>query len=278
MSYILNALRKSERERQATEPDSIAERIVVQHTPRHRSAIGLIVALVAINVVILAYFLGFVDRSTPPVAEPVVAAKPVETTKSVITAPTTSANQAAALKPAVEMPKPKAKLPPAHTVADKKSVATVSEAMAPAKTAESKKVADVVSPLVKEADSLAQEPNTNTSDAAKPAVQEAIQKPVDNKPDKVITEIAELDKPPVAPKPQQIPFLDELPYEFQLSLPTMSINVFSYSEIPSERFVMIDMVKYVPGQSIKDLLAFQEIHSDGIVVVYKGRTFKIRRP
>jgi general secretion pathway protein B len=61
------------------------------------------------------------------------------------------------------------------------------------------------------------------------------------------------------------------------SLPTLPINVFSYSSTPAERFVMIDMVKYVPGQTIKNALELKEITEDGIIVRYEGRVFKIKR-
>ncbi|WP_157199564.1 general secretion pathway protein GspB, partial [Methylomonas koyamae] len=74
-----------------------------------------------------------------------------------------------------------------------------------------------------------------------------------------------------------LPTLEQLPAELRQSLPSLPINVFSYSPIPAERFVMIDMVKYVPGQMIKDRLELKQILEDGIVVSYDGQQFKIKR-
>lgn len=278
MSYILNALRKSERERQASEPESIADRIAAHHTQVSRGSLGLIVGvLVAVNIAIVVYFVGFADRSTPTAGEPVAVAKPVEQAKLVITAPTSRANQAVALKQAAEFSRPKAKLPPTRTLIDKTSPTESNKSMAVAKALVSKKKADEDNRLGKEPEPIVRTPNSSLNNPEPVAMQEAVRSEV-NKADAAANQTAEFDQAPVAPKRNKIPFLDELPYEFQLSLPTMSINVFSYSSVPSERFVMIDMVKYVPGQSIKDRLEFHEIHPDGIIVTYKGRTFKIRRP
>jgi general secretion pathway protein B len=75
-----------------------------------------------------------------------------------------------------------------------------------------------------------------------------------------------------------IPFLFELPPEFRHTLPDLKINVFVYSEQPSERFVMIDMVKYTIGQRIKDSIEIKEIRSDSLVLEYNDRAFRIKRP
>jgi general secretion pathway protein B len=92
-------------------------------------------------------------------------------------------------------------------------------------------------------------------------------------------ELAAKKPEPVKTPPAQndLPSLQDLPPEVRLSLPSLPINVFSYSSTPAERFVMIDMIKYVPGQTIKNELELKEIVEDGIIVRYKGRVFKIKR-
>jgi len=77
---------------------------------------------------------------------------------------------------------------------------------------------------------------------------------------------------------QDIPLLSDLPFEFRQTVPKFTINVFVYSQQPEERFVMIDMVKYKPGQQIKDVMMLKEILPDSLVVDYQNRTFKIERP
>jgi len=41
---------------------------------------------------------------------------------------------------------------------------------------------------------------------------------------------------------------------------------------------MIDMVKYKPGQQIKDAMVLKEIRPDSLVVVYQNQAFQIERP
>lgn len=72
--------------------------------------------------------------------------------------------------------------------------------------------------------------------------------------------------------------LSDLPFEFRQTLPKFTINVFVYSQDPEERFIMIDMVKYKPGQQIKDAMLLKEILPDGFVIDYQNRVFKIKRP
>lgn len=270
MSYILNALRKSERERQATEPDTIADRIAVHHQPRYRGSIGLIAALLVINVAILVYFLGFSEKSSPA-----VSAAPE------IKAPTSAVSQAALSQKPVNITtsKPTANIPPLPPATDKKPQIQAMKSAGLEKMAEPNKTA---STNVQHSNRLELAPQTistainNQKAMTEPVAAELVQ--AEPNTEQAVTMVEALNKPPAAPENTDLPYLDELAYEFQRSLPVLPINVFSYSAVPNERFVMIDMVKYIPGQRIKDLLEFKEIRPDAIVVSYKGRTFKIRRP
>ena len=69
MSYILNALRKSEQERQAQQPGTVTDRILVnQPPPRHKTS-KLIIVLIISNLIAAAAFFWFVRKeSAPPVA------------------------------------------------------------------------------------------------------------------------------------------------------------------------------------------------------------------
>ncbi len=73
------------------------------------------------------------------------------------------------------------------------------------------------------------------------------------------------------------PFLSELPFEFRRSVPAIDFNVFVYSSIKSERFVMIDMKKSQAGQEILEGMMLKEIRKNSIVVEYKNRVFQIDR-
>jgi general secretion pathway protein B len=86
------------------------------------------------------------------------------------------------------------------------------------------------------------------------------------------------DESEATPVIQGIPFLSDLPFEFRQKVPKFTINVFVYSQTAEERFVMVDMVKYKPGQQIKDAMLLKEILPDGFVVEYQNQVFKIKRP
>lgn len=269
MSYILNALRKSERERQAIAPDTVTGRIAIHQPSQHKSSAKLIAALILVNVCVLVYF-GFMQTNPPSPERPVAAV-----VKPELSLPETTASSAAQSSSAPKTP------PPAENIAGK-SPATVAALPAKAPTAKKQPVQPV-----KPAIAPPQPP-----ESTKPAVIKS-----ETPPSKRIEPLKEAVTP-LKPAPQPIalarniteqtvrptpvkndlPFLEDLPGEVSRSLPNLPINVFSYSSIPAERFVMIDMVKYVPGQRIKDQLELKEIREDSIVVSYQNRTFKIRRP
>lgn len=252
MSYILNALRKSEQERQALEPDTVTDRIIVHQPPRHQSSTKLVAALIAINLGFMVYFFAFTQTTPPAATQPVASvAKPAAASRAEIS----SAPRSAA----------KPKKPPIAEVAEAKTAAPATPT--PAKPATVKAVKQAPIEPVKPASVPPQpvlQPAESSEDATKKPVQVAA------------------TAPEPAPVPEKVkndlPFLDELPVDFRRSLPDLAINVFSYSSTPSERFVMIGMVKYVSGQRIKDLLELKEIRPDSIVVSYDDRIFKIKRP
>lgn len=270
MSYILNALRKSERERQAIAPDTVTGRIAINQPPQHKNSTKLIAALIVINLSVLIYVLEFTPQN-PPAPEPLIANRvkpelsPIQTA-----APSSAATASPAQKtPAIAEAGKTGKLAPptalsakAPTV-KKQPVQPVKPAIAPPQPPESTKPAVIKSETPP---SKRIEPSKEAVTPLKPAPQ----------PIASARDATEKTVPP--PVKNDLPFLEDLPSEVSRSLPNLPINVFSYSAIPAERFVMIDMVKYLPGQRIKDQLELREIREDSIVVSYDNRTFKIRRP
>ena len=74
------------------------------------------------------------------------------------------------------------------------------------------------------------------------------------------------------------PLLSELPRDFQRELPTLNINVFVYSKVPEDRFVIVNMSRYVAGQKIDDGPQILEIRADSLALNYQGKNFRIQRP
>lgn len=269
MSYILNALRKSEQERQAVAPDTVTNRILSPQPQRPQGPSKLIIALIISNLLIVAYFIGF-NQKAPSVDKPDSAAL-------------TSPEIAPVAPPAAKVDAIDAVPPPAAAVAKSPTIADIVAAKkTPAPPSAVKPDASVSAPV-----KAAPAARPNATPAAKPLIDrkpaavptpasptEQPQTPPDAEPAAKIADT----KPAALPAKNEIPFLHELPAEFRRDIPKLSINVFVYAKEPAERFVMIDMVKYKPGQVIKDALELTEIRPDSLVVRYHNRTFQIERP
>jgi general secretion pathway protein B len=261
MSYILNALRKSEQDRQAVEPDKVTNRILAQQQPpRPQRATKLIAALIISNLLILAYFLWVTQK--PQSAAPAPAGKQ-------------PAVQPSPAPPIDVMPKPESEARPPEPKLP--SIAEIVEArVIPAKSATAVKK-PLTEPVKPAPEPPPARPKAEPVEASEPA-NNTVDKPILLPGKKTGPVMAALEQPASLPAKNHLPFLNELPAEFRRELPSLPINVFVYSPKPAERFVMIDMVKYTPGQRIKDLLELKEIRSDSLIVSYNDRLFKIKRP
>jgi general secretion pathway protein B len=207
MSFILNALRKSEQERQARQSETVTDKILVPQPPQQRNnTTKFFVALILANVLIIAGFAWFIRNnliSSPSIPAPAV---PQQLEPKAVTKPTQAKSEVSSIAELID---------------------------------ESQNALPVKPATIK---------NTAKSGA--------------------ITSTAAND----------IPYLNDLPFEFRQNLPKFTINVFVYSKVPEDRFVMIDMVKYKPGQQIKNAMLLKEILPDSFTVDYQNRTFRIKRP
>jgi general secretion pathway protein B len=254
MSFILNALRKSEQERQALKPETVTDRILLHQPQQNRSKTAKFFAFLILgNVLIIACIVWFV-RNNP------------------ITVPETKAQ-------AISKP-----LSAQETTVKSKEIAKSFQPKRPVQKAEPKttSIAEWVEAQKPEAAPLPVKPVTTKKPATNTIKQHAIvNKPWLSTPTTPTIAAAvkvEMDPPEIIPVKKDIPYLVDLPFEFRQTVPNLAINVFVYSQHPEERFVMIDMVKYKPGQQIKDAMVLKEIRPESLVVVYQNQTFQIKRP
>ena len=258
MSFILNALRKSEQERLAQQPDSVTGRILVnQPSPRSKTSKIIIVLLIS-NLIIAVSLFWFVRKETQ-------SPLPVESDK-------TEGGEVAQVKP-TSTPIPKiASLP--QKADTKKPVPPMisAEISAPKKTVDVKlQTQKNIKPtvIVKAPASLSVQPLSMPTPAATPETAPAA-------PIELINSVEKI--PETVTYSNAIPFLHELDPEFRHALPDLKINVYVYAEQATERFVMIDMVKYTVGSRIKDSVLLKEIRSDSVVLEYNKRLFRVKRP
>jgi len=251
MSYILNALRKSEQERQARQPETATERILLPRPKQSRKTALWIAAILLSNLLIIT---GFVWLSSNK------------------TASTPATPQASAAAPAGTPPQPSAARsikpdePPASS-----SIAEQAAANLPPKNPMSSKTGNAKKTVPARLPETVKAKNNSYMNRPAPIKPAAKQPPPANPGANAITATAPAE-------PQRIPFLEELPYDVRQSIPKMTVNVFVYSPNASESFVVINMEKYKTGQLTKDLVELKEIRADSLIVRYQDQTFRIGRP
>lgn len=82
----------------------------------------------------------------------------------------------------------------------------------------------------------------------------------------------------VAPNPDSaVAPLDSLPQAFQQSLPALHLDVHSYAANPADRFVVINMQRYVAGDTLKEGPRVIAITQQGVVLEYQGTRFLLPR-
>jgi len=252
MSFILNALRKSEQERQASQAENVTDKILLPQPPQNSGkTTKLLVFLLIANVLVIAGSVWFVRNnlmSTPDTRAPAISSHHLSA-------------QNAKLEP--------------------KAIAKSTQSKRPAQKAESE-ITSIAELIDKEKPEPAPLPVITKKTAADAIKQSAMtnnsELQIQTTPVIAPAANVESDEHETIPARKGIPLLSDLPFEFRQALPKFTINVFVYSQDPEERFIMIDMVKYKPGQQIKDAMLLKEILPDGFVIDYQNRVFKIKRP
>jgi len=253
MSFILNALRKSEQERQALQPETVTDRILLNQPQQNRGKTAKIFAFLIIgNILIIACIVWFVRNNSTPTPD---------TTAQTISKP----------------------VPAQETAVKSEAIAKLTQPERPTQKAEAQttSIAKWVEAQKPEPAPLPVKPVITKKPAAHIIKQFSVVAksvvPTQVTPSLVATVKVEPNPPEPIPVKKDIPFLSDLPFEFRQSVPKITTNVFVYSNHPEESFVMIDMVKYKVGQQIKDAMLLKEIRPNSLVVVYQNRTFQIER-
>jgi len=91
-------------------------------------------------------------------------------------------------------------------------------------------------------------------------------------PEKTLTDIPA--SPGGATQEQQAISLEELPIQIQRELPAMTVQLHAYSSNPSERLVSINSIRLREGESLMLGLRLEQITPDGMIFSYKGYRFK----
>ena len=260
MSFILDALKKSENERQRQIGPSLGDvqiRRARADRPWWAVAVG---ALLVVNLGVLLVVL-MRDRNAPAEAPASVASTPIAEAQAPITARPTPQQNAGA--PMTELPRR-------------------TEAAAPALVHTSPAVQSLAEAAGAGIESEMQEEAPYDPSIASAAV-------VPDGPPVVRS----ITPPTVAPLPDQATFAarnragnaaqnEMLPTHNSLiadgaNLPDMKLDIHVYSPMPKDRFVFVNMRKYVEGQALTEGPLLERITADGAIMNYNGTRFLLPR-
>ena len=243
MSYILDALRKAERDRQLGRTPTLED---VTHapasakksrpSPRTLALIGLVLGLAIALVLVMG---------RPQ--ETIMADAPI-----MVNAPTASAPPTAQ---------------PAAPVQDAQVVQAepITPALNP--SVETESLDDLLDPTA--GPLVAAEARDAAPELAEPrAVAEAA--PVED------ASLAAIPQAPAEPQPVLGPkLLRDLPENYRSQFPALRVDVHVYDDEPSKRWVMVNGAKYLEASTMVEGPRISEINASGMVLDYRGETVQV---
>lgn len=84
--------------------------------------------------------------------------------------------------------------------------------------------------------------------------------------------------PPVARADDGVKFLRAMPPDFQRDLPALVVNIHIYSPNESDRILYINNRQYQAGDRVREDIHVEAIVEDGAVLSFRGQRFKLPRP
>jgi general secretion pathway protein B len=273
VSYILDALRKAERDREVSRVPTLATAHAGAELGRRSPWAWAVAVGLALSAVVVSTFFwasGRPDRvreaTLPPAAAPgpptsAVSANPRGPSPPLARAPERD-EPAPALAPSPIVQRPPGDLAPARP--------RVAPLAPPAKAPRAALPADGQGP----APSTASPPNASAPRQV--AVVQPSPTPAPSTPGRdPVTEPRPASDSPIAPAvvPAPGPSPDS---GTGRALPRLTLDVLVYSDIPAERLVFISGRKYVEGQTLDGDAVVEQITPDGAILRHQGKHFVLR--
>jgi general secretion pathway protein B len=286
MSYILEALRKSERERQAGQAAPLVPIPLDQAPPRRHGLAWAATFLILLNGTVL----GYLWLTRWPSKEPATQRAPTASTEHAAEARTDSAP---ADSHSGEIPPPakekasalaKAEPPPVAQDPEKNADRTARPPAVSVKPPSPKPIPSEITESAaatmagKRPNKPAEKsrPQIDPKPVAEPTISEDLSPPAAFSAPVSVPESR--DPAPDLKENPGIPFMYEMPADFQQRVGPVTINVFAYSERPEERFAIIDMKKYRVSDRLGNGAKLLEIRADSLVLQSEGHKFRVPRP
>jgi general secretion pathway protein B len=282
MSYILDALKKSERERRLRQSLSLDQMLLTAEAPGKRPWLTWAIAIMALlNAVAFGYFL--VSRGDPATTGVRVARKPAEPEKieaikspaSDSGAPHTPPPDATAQPVASGSPQsPAAPAPPRENLMAPPVARTRETPSLKPKVPERRPVEPVDAETGRKSGEISAQ-DTSRARIVTPAPEEMQR----HRPeDSLAAPLAQPELPAPEPREPRLPWLEELPPDFQSRVPPLKINLFAYGSRPEDRFVVINMGRYQVGDVLPPGIRLERIDEDSLTLHFEGKRFRLARP
>jgi general secretion pathway protein B len=257
MSFILDALRKSEHERQRQTGPALVETPVAAPKPKSNVWATAAIALLVVNLVAIGLLLLYKAREEPVAAATHDAPRPAQRDPTPASAP--PAAQAAMTR---TVPQPVVS-PPPPMLRPAEPASTAPGTRNPLES----EISGGATSMNAEAAARAAEPPPGP-----PAV-------VPTRRGSVVYESLPDSDPGIAPVPRSqapnLPTADE--FAARAGLPEMRLELHVYSTNPQQRFVFINGRKYQQGDSTQEGAAVDEITPDGVILNARGNRFLLPR-
>ncbi|SFR40018.1 general secretion pathway protein B [Marinobacter gudaonensis] len=244
MSYILDALRKSETERRQGQVPDLGQQVQLIHRPKKKGVSPVVWVAVALvlNAAVLAYVFW-------PERERSFSAAPAATAAD--TTPSAEAQESTANPVSSPSVQPEIETRPENAVAESGNLAQSPVNQPDEDQPVRKSTASAVSSAQERATIIV--PSVDAS-----AVQEAADGVIQSPPEQA----------------GRVPHLVELPLSFQKGIPDLTFNSHIYSSSPGSRRVMINNSYLRIGDSFQGLRV-EDITEDGVVLSRDGRRFRV---
>ena len=254
MSYILDALRKAERERHLGQPPSLTVPASPEPPARPRLWLWLGAGLgLGLNAALLVFFLTRPPPSSPPVITAATVPAPAPTVAAALPAPSSP-------------PEPRSLPPAGETAGGVEPPAAARESTQPATAATTAKAAAPPAPRRQEAVG-----KSARSESSRPTLAPASR------------ERREATTPPsltpgsvtLAPEPEPIPPLETLPASARRGIPALNLDIHIHSNDPDKRFVVINGRRYREGDRLGDGPVLETVTPDGAILRQGGQRFRL---
>jgi general secretion pathway protein B len=252
MSFILDALKKSELERQRQAIPGLMDSRPLPRRARFPLWAAALIALLAVNMVVLAVVL---MRG----AAPVTVRGAASTAAVPATAPRT---------PPPAAPQVPAALPAAAADGASAPVAAAPSSAGSNHFSPMDAAPPVYAPEIPAAQDYPPDASRRSARAAAPG--DAVPHRAARAPDPVLTDSDPADS-------EVLPSINEINVAGQPALANLHLDVHVYATQPSERFVYINMRKYREGATLAEGPVLERIRRDGVVLNYQGLRFVLPR-